>query len=137
MNEQILKNNDVLKERANNVLVGGVSAAWNYLKEKGPVYFRSGEGAHIRDVDGNEYIDYLIGWGSLFLGHNPKVIRDALEKSIRTGFGFQYESEYHIELAELITDIIPCAEKVRLCNSGTEATMNAIRLARIKTKKKK
>ncbi|WP_088036570.1 aspartate aminotransferase family protein [Evansella clarkii] len=137
MNERILTNNDALKERANNVLVGGVSAAWNHLKEKGPVYFRSGDGAHIRDVDGNEYIDYLIGWGSLFLGHNPKVIRDALEKSIRTGFGFQYESEYHVELAELITDIIPCAEKVRLCNSGTEATMNAIRLARIKTNKKK
>ncbi|MFD3218803.1 aspartate aminotransferase family protein [Bacillus pacificus] len=132
-----LKRNNELRERADQVLVGGVSAAWNHFPEMGPIYFDKAEGSRITDVDGNEYIDYVVGWGSLFLGHNPGVLHKAIQQSLETGFGFQYESQYHVELAEKITNIVPSAEMVRLCNSGTEATMNAIRLARIKTGKNK
>jgi glutamate-1-semialdehyde 2,1-aminomutase len=131
------KRNTELRERANQVLVGGVSAAWNHLSGLGPIYFDKAKGSRITDVDGNEYIDYLVGWGSLFLGHNPKVLHDAIQQALEIGFGFQYESQYHVELAEKIIELVPGAEMVRLCNSGTEATMNAIRLARLKTGKNK
>lgn len=126
-----------LKKRAENVLVGGVSAAWNYLSEFGQIYVKDAKGAYITDVDGNTYIDYLSGWGSLFLGHNPQIIEKSFKLAFEIGFGFQYETEFHVQLAELLNEIIPCADKVRLCNSGTEATMNAIRLARTVTKRKK
>ncbi|WP_457786648.1 aspartate aminotransferase family protein [Geobacillus sp. Geo 8.1] len=129
--------NEELRRMAEQVLVGGVSSAWNHFPEVGPIYFEKAEGNKLIDVDGNEYIDYIVGWGSLFLGHNPPVIREAINQALEIGYGFQYESKYHIELAEKITQIVPGAEMVRLCNSGTEATMHAIRLARLKTGKNK
>lgn len=129
--------NNSMRDRADRVLVGGVSASWNHLSHLGPVYFKKAEGSRITDVDGNEYIDYLIGWGSLLLGHNPPAIREAITQALEVGFGFQYESPFHVELAEKITEVVPGAEMVRLCNSGTEATMHAIRLARVVTRKNK
>ncbi|MFX0560984.1 aspartate aminotransferase family protein [Tepidibacillus infernus] len=132
-----LEKTQQLKNKAEKSLVGGVSAAWNHLEEIGPIYFKEAKGSHLIDVDGNDYIDYLVGWGSLFLGHNPKMIRDAVISSFDTGFGYQYETEGHIELAEKLKKYIPSADLVRLCNSGTEATMYAIRIARSKTGKNK
>lgn len=129
--------NKLYKNEAEQYLVGGVSAAWNYLSDVGPIYFKKAEGSKIIDVNNNEYIDYISGWGSLFLGHNPKVIRESMLEAFEVGFGFQYETDYHLKLAKLMVQSIPCAEKVRLCNSGTEATMNALRIARTKTKRNK
>ncbi|MFD5854016.1 aspartate aminotransferase family protein [Cytobacillus pseudoceanisediminis] len=126
-----------LKNRAEGVLVGGVSASWNYFEEVGPIYFKNAEGAYLQDVDNNKYIDYLVGWGSLILGHKPEFIKNVFNEAFENGFGFQYETENHIRLAEKIIELVPGAEMVRLCNSGTEATMHAIRLARVKTNKNK
>ena len=120
----------ILRERAEQVLVGGVSSAWNAFSVFGAKHFSYADKAHLFDVDQNEYIDYCMGWGSLFLGHRPSFIQDAFNKAFEIGFGFQYETEYSIKLAELITEIVPCAEKVRFANSGTEATQFAIRMAR-------
>lgn len=91
----------------------------------------------LQDVDGNEYLDFFMGWGSLILGHSPKRVRDKLVEILDNGFCHEYETEFHVRLAEQICSLVPCAERVRLANSGTEATMYAIRLARSKTKKSK
>jgi glutamate-1-semialdehyde 2,1-aminomutase len=122
-----------LRSRAEAVLAGGVSAGWNAHGIGGPTHFASAAGARLTDIDGNEHIDFIVGWGSLMLGHDPPAIRVALEESLATGFGFQYESEDHVELAERLCAAIPCAEKVRLANSGLEATLYALRLARART----
>jgi glutamate-1-semialdehyde 2,1-aminomutase len=122
-----------LGSRAERVLAGGVSAGWNHHGSYGVQHFVSGTGALLTDVDGEEHIDFIVGWGSLMLGHDPAVIRTAVERSLSQGFGFQYETPAHVELAELLCGAIPCAEKMRLCNSGLEATLYALRLARAHT----
>jgi glutamate-1-semialdehyde 2,1-aminomutase len=127
----------ILKERADKVMVGGVASGWNKFPIVGANHFSKADGTYIFDVDGKKYIDYCMGWGSLFLGHNPEVIKEAFNQAFEIGFGFQYETEYHVKLAELITEIVPCGDKVRFANSGTEATMFAIRMARCKTGRKK
>ncbi|MGG4551380.1 aspartate aminotransferase family protein [Paenibacillus humicus] len=127
----------LLQERANSVLVGGVSSGWNSFPNFDVKHFKQSDGAYIYDVDGQKYIDYCMGWGSLFLGHKPDIIQNAFNEAFNIGFGFQYETEYHVKLAELITELVPCGEKVRFANSGTEATMFAIRMARTKTGRKK
>lgn len=122
-----------LEDRANARLVGGVSAGWNHHGAHGTQRFVSGNGARIVDVDGDEHLDFIVGWGSLILGHDPPALREALAGALDRGFGFQYETTAHVELAEVLCDAIPCADKVRLCNSGMEATLYALRLARAHT----
>lgn len=126
-----------LRRRAEQVLVGGVASGWNFLSFTGPIYCKNAHGVQIQDVDGNEYLDYFMGWGSLILGHSPKRVRDSIIDILDSGFCHEYETELHVNLAEKICSIVPCAERVRLANSGTEATMYAIRIARSKTKKNK
>jgi glutamate-1-semialdehyde 2,1-aminomutase len=126
-----------LKRRAQKVMVGGVASGWNDFPIFGANHYSKAERSLVFDVEGKKYIDYCMGWGSLFLGHNPEIIKEAFIKAYEVGFGFQYETEYHVKLAELITEIAPCGEKVRFANSGTEATMFAIRMARCRTGKKK
>ena len=95
-----------------------------------PIFITRGQGSHIFDADGNEYIDYVGSWGPLLLGHrHPEVIR-ALEGALKIGTSFGAPTEREIELAEEIRAAVPSIEMVRLVNSGTEATMSAIRLAR-------
>ena len=89
--------------------------------------FRS---SRFRDVDGNEYIDMFIGSGANFLGHGHPAIRAAVEEALEIGVICNGETEHHARLAAMIADAVPCAEKVRFANSGTEATMGAIRVAR-------
>src|SRR5690606_38612508 len=103
----------LLQERANSVLVGGVSSGWNSFPNFDVKHFKQSDGAYIYDVDGQKYIDYCMGWGSLFLGHKPDIIQNAFNEAFNIGFGFQYETEYHVKLAELITELVPCGEKVR------------------------
>ncbi|MEW6259978.1 MAG: glutamate-1-semialdehyde 2,1-aminomutase [Thermodesulfobacteriota bacterium] len=123
---------DILFERATAVIPGGVNSPVRACKSVGasPVFIRRGEGCLLTDEDGNTYIDYVGSWGPLILGHrHPEVvqtIRDVLERG--TSFGAPVDLE--IELAELVMEAFPSIEMVRMVNSGTEATMSAIRLAR-------
>jgi glutamate-1-semialdehyde 2,1-aminomutase len=95
-----------------------------------PLFIERGRGSKLYDVDGNEYIDYVGSWGPLILGHaHPQVVQ-AIEEAARRGTSFGAPTEAESELAQLIVDAVPSIEKVRLVNSGTEATMSAIRLAR-------
>jgi glutamate-1-semialdehyde 2,1-aminomutase len=119
-------------ERAKRVIPGGVNSPVRAFRSVGgtPVFVREANGCMLVDVDGNAYIDYVMSWGPLILGHaNPLVIaavRDAAERG--TSFGAPTEAE--TELAELVIAMVPSIEKVRFCSSGTEATMSALRLAR-------
>ena len=121
-----------LFRRAQTVIPGGVNSPVRAFRGVGgnPIFITRGEGSHIFDADGNEYIDYVGSWGPLLLGHrHPEVIR-ALEESLKIGTSFGAPTEREIELAEEIRAAVPSIEMVRLVNSGTEATMSAIRLAR-------
>lgn len=121
-----------LWERANRVLVGGVNSPVRAFKAVGghPFFAASGKGARITDADGNEYIDYVLSWGPLILGHAHPAVVEAVARAMEKGASFGIPTEAEILLAEKIARIVPCVEKVRLVNSGTEATMSAIRLAR-------
>ena len=118
--------------RAKQLMPGGVNSPARAFGAVGgePIFFRRAEGAYLIDLDGNRYIDYIGSWGPKILGHaHPKVV-EALQTAIRRGASFGAPTEAENELAELIVDAVPSAEKVRLVNSGTEATMSAVRLAR-------
>jgi glutamate-1-semialdehyde 2,1-aminomutase len=95
-----------------------------------PFFVARGEGARIWDVDGNEYIDYVGSWGPAILGHAPKVVLQAVRDAATRGLSFGIPNPLEVEMAELICDWIPSINKVRMVNSGTEATMSCIRLAR-------
>jgi glutamate-1-semialdehyde 2,1-aminomutase len=118
--------------RAKQLIPGGVNSPARAFGGVGgePVFFERGEGAYLFDIDGNRYIDYIGSWGPMILGHShPKVIA-ALEDVVRRGTSFGAPTEAESELAAMIVNAVPSVEKVRLVNSGTEATMSAIRLAR-------
>jgi glutamate-1-semialdehyde 2,1-aminomutase len=121
-----------LFRRAVEIIPGGVNSPVRAFRSVGgnPPFIARGQGAHIFDVDGNEYIDYVCSWGPLLLGHRHPEIVAALERALRTGTSFGAPTEAEVELAEAIRDAVPSVEMVRLVNSGTEATMSAIRVAR-------
>jgi glutamate-1-semialdehyde 2,1-aminomutase len=102
-----------------------------------PRFIRSGKGSRVIDVDGNTYIDYLGSWGPLILGHAPAPVIGALRRQIGLGTSYGAPTENEVVLAEMITEAVPSIEKVRLVNSGTEATMSAVRLARAFTGRNK
>ncbi len=122
----------VLFAKATKVIPGGVNSPVRAFRSVGgdPLFIRSGKGSRLVDVDGNSYIDYVGSWGPLILGHAPAPVRDALAGQIRRGTSFGAPTELEVILAEMICAAVPSIEKVRLVNSGTEATMSAIRLAR-------
>ena len=111
---------------------GGVNSPVRAFRSVGgdPPFIARGEGSHIFDVDGNEYIDYVGSWGPLLLGHRHPEILAALEAALAIGTSFGAPTEQEVALAEAICDAVPSIEMVRLVNSGTEATMSAIRVAR-------
>jgi glutamate-1-semialdehyde 2,1-aminomutase len=121
-----------LFHRAQETIPGGVNSPVRAFRNVGgnPVFIARGEGSHIFDVDGNEYIDYVGSWGPLLLGHRHPDIVAALEGALAIGTSFGAPTEQEVELAEAIRDAVPSIEMVRLVNSGTEATMSAIRVAR-------
>ena len=102
-----------------------------------PIFIQSGKGSKLYDVDGNEYIDYIGSWGPHLFGHNPPFIIDALTKAIGNGTSFGAPTELEVKMAQLITELVPSIEMVRMVNSGTEATMSAVRAARGFTKRDK
>ncbi|HUA63864.1 MAG TPA: glutamate-1-semialdehyde 2,1-aminomutase [Verrucomicrobiae bacterium] len=123
---------EALFRKAQEVIPGGVNSPVRAFRSVGgqPVFIARGEGSHIFDVDGNEYIDYVGSWGPLLLGHRHPEILAALEGAVARGTSFGAPTEAEIEIAEAIRDAVPSMEMVRLVNSGTEATMSAIRVAR-------
>lgn len=121
-----------LFHQALNVIPGGVNSPVRAFKGVGgdPLFFKQGTGAYLIDEDNNHYIDYVGSWGPLILGHcHPKVI-DAVARVLHSGMSFGAPTELEIQLATKIISLMPSIEKVRMVNSGTEATMTAIRLAR-------
>ncbi|MBN1570296.1 MAG: glutamate-1-semialdehyde 2,1-aminomutase [Acidobacteria bacterium] len=129
----------VLFARAQKLIPGGVNSPVRAFRSVGgnPRFIRSGKGSHVVDVDGESYIDYLGSWGPLILGHSPAPVQAALKSQISLGTSFGASTENEVVLAEMITNAIPSIERVRLVNSGTEATMSAIRLARAFTNRTK
>ena len=121
------------------LMPGGVSSPVRAFKAVGgePIFIERGEGAYLVDVDGNRYVDYVLSWGPLILGHaHPRVVA-ALEESVRRGTSYGAPSPLEVELARLVTEAVHSVEMVRFVNSGTEATMSALRLARAFTKRAK
>ena len=121
-----------LYARASRSIPGGVNSPVRAFKGVGgdPVFFVSGDGAYLEDVDGNRYIDYVASWGPMLLGHRHRGVVEAIKTQADRALGFGAPTEQETELAELVVAMVPGIEKVRLVNSGTEATMSAIRLAR-------
>ena len=130
---------EALFESAKNFIPGGVNSPVRAFRGVGgnPVFFKQGEGAWLIDEDDNRYIDYIGSWGPLILGHRHPSIISALKNQMEKGLTFGAPTAQEGSLAELITKLVPSIESVRLVNSGTEATMSAIRLARGFTRRDK
>jgi len=123
---------EALFARAKESIPGGVNSPVRAFRGVGgtPRFIARADGSRIFDVDGNEYIDYVCSWGPLLFGHRPKPVMDAIASVLESGTSFGAPTAREVELAELIIDAVPSIEMVRLVNSGTEACMSAIRLAR-------
>lgn len=127
-----LAQSEALFARAQQYIPGGVNSPVRAFRGVGgtPRFIARGEGSRIFDVDGNEYIDYIGSWGPLLTGHRPKAVMESIAAVLELGTSFGAPTGREVELAELIVDAVPSIEMVRLVNSGTEACMSAIRLAR-------
>lgn len=124
--------NEQLFKQAQHCIPGGVNSPVRAFKSVGgaPVFFNKGSGSRLWDEEGNEYIDYVGSWGPMILGHShPEVIK-AVRAQLDSGLGFGAPTVLETEMAELVCELVPSVEKVRMVSSGTEATMSAIRLAR-------
>ncbi len=128
-----------LFERAKQVLPGGVNSPVRAYRAVGmpPRFISKADGAYIWDVDGKQYIDYVCSWGPMILGHNHPVIRQAVQEAVMNGLSFGAPTQPEVEIAELMTRMVPNIEMVRMVNSGTEAVMSALRLARGATGREK
>jgi len=121
-----------LFQQAKEVIPGGVNSPVRAFKSVGgnPLFIASAKGAYMIDVDGNEYIDLINSWGPMILGHANPIVEEAIIKAVKTSTSFGAPGALEVEMAELIVEMVPSIEKVRMVNSGTEATMSAIRVAR-------
>ncbi|WP_060206725.1 glutamate-1-semialdehyde 2,1-aminomutase [Sporosarcina koreensis] len=128
-----------LFEQAKSVIPGGVNSPVRAfsLVDSPPVFITEGRGSHIFDVDGNEFIDYICSWGPLILGHTHPAVEEEIQKAVRDGSSFGLSTEIEVKMAKLICEIVPSIEMVRMVNSGTEAVMSALRLARGYTRRQK
>ena len=124
-------------KKSQELIPGGVNSPVRAFKsvKLNPVFIAKGKGAYITDIDGNQYIDFVSSWGPLIFGHVHDTILTAINEAAQKGTSFGAPNEYETEMAELIVEMVPSIEKVRMVNSGTEATMSAIRLARGYTKR--
>lgn len=123
------------QSRAIEVMPGGANSPVRAFRTVGgtPPFAMSGRGAHLKTVDGDELIDFVASWGALILGHARTEVIDEIEKAARAGSSFGVSTTAEVELAELISSLVPSIEMLRLVNSGTEATASAVRLARAAT----
>ncbi|WP_100642665.1 glutamate-1-semialdehyde 2,1-aminomutase [Alteromonas facilis] len=134
-----MQKSEVLFTRAQKTIPGGVNSPVRAFKAVGgtPRFITKADGPYIYDVDGKRYIDYIQSWGPMVLGHNNDDIREAVIAAAANGLSFGAPTEAEIIMAELVSEIVPSMEMVRMVNSGTEATMSAIRLARGYTNRNK
>ena len=121
-----------LYEQAVKVLPGGVNSPVRAYRAVGmaPRFITKANGPFLWDEDGKQYIDYVCSWGPMILGHNHPVIREAVERAVKDGLSFGAPTRREVEIAQLMVDLVPGIEMVRMVNSGTEAVMSAVRLAR-------
>jgi glutamate-1-semialdehyde 2,1-aminomutase len=128
---QFTKSIDAFK-KAQQVIPGGVNSPVRAFKSVNlnPVFIQKGKGSILTDIDGNQYIDFLASWGPLIFGHAHDAILAAISEAAQKGTSYGAPTEYETKMAELIIEMVPSIEKVRMVSSGTEATMSAIRLAR-------
>ncbi len=127
-----IKKSEELFERAKKVMPGGVNSPVRAYRSVGmnPLFIERAKGNRIWDADGNEYIDFIGSWGPMILGHADPDVEEAVAKQMEKGFSFGACTELEVEMAELMTENVPHIDMVRMVNSGTEATMSAIRIAR-------
>ncbi len=123
------KNSAVLYDEAVKYLPGGVNSPVRAFRSVGgtPLFMKQGKGSRLFDEDGNEYIDYCMSWGPLILGHANEYVVQAIQETAENGTSFGTPHRYEVELAKMVISAIPSLERIRFVNSGTEATMSAIR----------
>jgi glutamate-1-semialdehyde 2,1-aminomutase len=126
-----------LRDRARAVIPAGVNSNVRLREQPFPLYFERSEGAYLFDVDGNRLIDYAMGNGPMLLGHRPQRVIDAVKRQLDVGLLYAGQHALEIEVAERIVELIPCAERVRFSQTGTEAVLTAIRIARAATGRQK
>jgi glutamate-1-semialdehyde 2,1-aminomutase len=131
-NKLLVTTSENLFARAQELIPGGVNSPVRAFRAVGgaPIFMQSAEGAWLTDVDGNKYVDFINSWGPMILGHAPAVVLDAVREALPHSLSYGAPTRREVELAELLIEMVPSVEKVRLVNSGTEATMSAIRVAR-------
>ena len=134
-----MENSQSLYEEAKKYIPGGVNSPVRAFKGVGgtPRFILKGKGSRIWDVEGKEYIDYVLSWGPLILGHSYEKVVEAIKEEVERGTSFGAPTENEVKLARLIVESVPSIKKVRMVNSGTEATMSAVRLARAYTERDK
>jgi glutamate-1-semialdehyde 2,1-aminomutase len=127
-----MTNNHELFQRAQLLMPGGVNSPVRAFKSVGgePFFTERADGAYLWDVEGKRYIDYVGSWGPMIVGHNHPAVREAVERAVKNGLSFGTPCKAEVTMAETMTRLVPSMEMVRMVNSGTEATMSAIRLAR-------
>ena len=132
MQNHSISTSDSLFQKAQNLIPGGVNSPVRAFKAVGghPIFMKSAKGAYLTDEDNNQYIDMINSWGPMILGHAPEFIQKAIADALQHSFSFGAPTRREVEMAELIIEMMPAVEKVRMVNSGTEATMSAIRVAR-------
>jgi len=125
-------NSAALFDQAKSLIPGGVNSPVRAFRSVGggPVFMQSAQGAWLTDVDGNRYVDFINSWGPMILGHAPAVVLDAVRQALPDSLSFGAPTRREVAMAELIREMVPSIGKVRLVNSGTEACMSAIRVAR-------
>jgi glutamate-1-semialdehyde 2,1-aminomutase len=128
-----------LFEKAQNYIPGGVNSPVRAFRAVGgsPIFIKSAKGAYVYDEDDNQYIELINSWGPMILGHANELIQKSVSDAMQNSFSFGAPTRKEVEMAELIVNMVPSIEKVRMVNSGTEATMSAIRVARGYTKRNK
>ena len=129
----------MLFEKSKKIVPGGVHSPVRAFRGVGgvPRFIESAQGAYLQDVDGNRYLDYCMSWGPMLLGHQDPEVMEAVQSALHRGWSFGTAEPYSLELAELMTQTIPWVQKVRFVNSGTEAVMAALRVARAATGRNK
>ncbi|MEX0323570.1 MAG: glutamate-1-semialdehyde 2,1-aminomutase [Puniceicoccaceae bacterium] len=127
-----METSKALFEKASKLIPGGVNSPVRAFRSIGgtPFFTKSANGSRLTTADGKELIDFVCTWGPAIHGHNPPKVREAIAEALEKGTSFGTPNPYEVEIAERVVDMVPSLEQVRFCNSGTEATMSAIRLAR-------
>jgi len=130
-----MSRSEELFSRAQQTIPGGVNSPVRAFRGVGgtPRFIARASGAHVHDADGKEYVDYVGSWGPMILGHQHPAVVEAIRRQAQVGVSYGAPTELEVEMAELLCQRVPAMQQVRLCNSGTEATMSALRLARAGT----